>query len=351
MADLHQALDEVRARIEQHQGKGIGEQNTKAVLINPLLRALGWNMEDLEEVVLEYKRRAMDNPVDYALLLQRTPRLFIEAKPLDGNLNDPKWAGQIMAYATVAGVQWVALTDGNEYRIYNSHAPVPVEQKLFRKARVSDDSDVAETLQLLSKERMEQGLIGSMWKAHFVDQQVRTAIQKLLQPEPAPGLIRLIRKHAPNLGPAEIRDGVARMEVRFDFPSPPDAGSVLPSRVAPPKPMAKAGGKQGTPWRNITMTDLFADGLLKPPVELRKTYKGHVLSGRIEIDGQVSFGGKRYESLSTAAGQARRTVVGSPEGRLYPQTNGWTFWHSQDPDGIWRELDVLRRRLWTERQA
>ncbi len=82
-------------------------------------------------MVLDYKRKSMDNPVDYALMLQRTPRLFIEAKPLDGNLNDPKSAGQIMAYATVAH-QWVALTDGNEYRIYNSHAPVPVEQKLLQ---------------------------------------------------------------------------------------------------------------------------------------------------------------------------------------------------------------------------
>jgi hypothetical protein len=115
--------------------------------------------------------------------------------------------------------------------------------------------------------------------------------------------------------------------------------------------MAEAGGKERTPWKNITMTDLVADGLLKPPTDLSKTYKGKVLSGRIEIDGQVSFGGKRYESLSTAAGQARRTVVGSPDGRLYPQTNGWTFWHFQDADGSWREVDLLRRRFWTAKGA
>ena len=36
-----------------------------------------------------------------------------------------------MGYAIVAGVEWVVLTDGNEYRIYNTHAPVPVAEKLF----------------------------------------------------------------------------------------------------------------------------------------------------------------------------------------------------------------------------
>jgi hypothetical protein len=55
-----------------------------------VLRALGWDLEDLDEVELEFRRKAMDNPVDYALMIQRTPRLFIEAKSLDGNLNDPK---------------------------------------------------------------------------------------------------------------------------------------------------------------------------------------------------------------------------------------------------------------------
>lgn len=351
MDDLSATIDVVRARIEEHRGKNIGEQNTKAVLINPVLRTLGWNLEDLDEVVLEYKRKSMDNPVDYAFMLQRTPRLFIEAKPLDGNLSDPKWAGQIMAYATVAGVQWVALTDGNEYQIYNAHAPVPVEQKLLRSTRLADGMDVGEVLQLLSKERMQQGLIASMWKAHFVDQQVQTAMRTLISPEPSPGIVRLIRKHAPSLQPAEIRDGLARMEVRFDFPSPP---GVKPIASVGPLPKTDFGAKSsqvGTPWRNVTMTDLVGEGLISPPTDLRKAYKGVSLSGRIESDGQVSFGGTRYESLSMAAAMARRTVIGAPEGRPYPQTNGWTFWHFQDTDGSWKELDVLRQRLWKQRQG
>jgi hypothetical protein len=132
MGDLDATLATVRDRIARHQRENIGEQDTKAALIVPILRALGWDVEDLEDVKLEYRRRPSDNPVDYARFLLRAPRLFIEAKSLGNHLDDGKWASQILAYATVAGVEWVALTDGNEWRIYNSHATVPVEQKLFK---------------------------------------------------------------------------------------------------------------------------------------------------------------------------------------------------------------------------
>lgn len=82
MGDLDATLATVRDRIARHQRENIGEQDTKAALIVPVLRALGWDVEDLEDVKLEYRRRPSDNPVDYALFLLRTPRLFIEAKAL-----------------------------------------------------------------------------------------------------------------------------------------------------------------------------------------------------------------------------------------------------------------------------
>ena len=65
-------------------------------------------------------------------MLQREAVLFIEAKALDENLDDRRWAGQIIGYAMQAGVEWVVLTNGDEYRIYNAHAPVAFEGKLFR---------------------------------------------------------------------------------------------------------------------------------------------------------------------------------------------------------------------------
>jgi hypothetical protein len=89
--------------VKQYKTKTIGEQNTKQALIVPVLRSLGWDMEDLDEVRVEYKPRGARNPVDYALLLMRTPRLFVEAKGLGENLHDPKWANQRDVIWTVTG--------------------------------------------------------------------------------------------------------------------------------------------------------------------------------------------------------------------------------------------------------
>ena len=217
MADLAQTLVTVRDRIARHERENIGEQDTKAALIVPVLRALGWDVEDLEDVKLEYRRRPPDNPVDYALFLLRTPRLFIEAKSLGSHLDDGKWAAQILAYATVAGVEWVALTDGNAWRIYNSHAAVPVEQKLFRVVHIADpDEHAEETLRLLSKAQLADHLIDDLWKSDFVDRQVRDALQQLFGPEPE-GLDRIVfdGQAYDSLSSA---GGVARKSVAGPFP-------------------------------------------------------------------------------------------------------------------------------------
>src|SRR5687767_2891572 len=178
MIDLDETLAQLRQRISRHREQPLGEQNTKAILIEPLLRALGWDVEDFDEVHREYKPKPTDNPVDYALFILRTPRLFVEAKALGGNLNDRKWANQIMGYAAVTGVEWVVLTNGDEFRVYNSHAPVPIEEKLFRSVKISDDGlQAADTLALLSKSRMRENFIATLWKSSFVDQQVKSALE------------------------------------------------------------------------------------------------------------------------------------------------------------------------------
>jgi len=165
MSELTQVLNEVRNKITQYQGKEMNEQNTKTALIDPVLRALGWDVGNLEEVSQEYKRRPKDKPVDYALFLLRTPKLFVEAKAMGQSLDAPKWANQIMGYAAVGGIKWVVMSNGDEYRIYNACVEVPVEEKLFRSVRLSDPmSPTEETLVLLSKDRIRDNDIEVLWK-------------------------------------------------------------------------------------------------------------------------------------------------------------------------------------------
>jgi len=356
MSDLEVALATVRDRIAKYQRQGIGEQDTKAALIVPILRALGWDVEDLEDVKLEYRRRPSDNPVDYALFLLRTPRLFIEAKSLGAHVDDGKWASQILAYATVAGVEWVALTDGNEWRIYNSHAPVPVEQKLFRVVRVADpETHADQTLKLLAKAQMADHLIDVFWKSDFVDRQIRDALGRLFGPEPDPGLVRLIRAKASGLNPAEVRASLSRLRTTFDFPvvATPVVERAAESRVSKP---TRGGPKStpeivpkemgsGTPWRGVTLDHLINAGLVQVPFDVEHRYRGTDLAARIENSSRIVFQGSAYDSLSTAGGVARKSVAGAFPGRAIPQTNGWTFWQFRSPNGTLRVLDDLRREL------
>ena len=135
---------------------------------------------------------------------------------------------------------------GNEYRFYNSHAAVPVEQKLFRRVAVADATTrPQETLALLSKAQMADHLIDELWKAHFIDRQIRYTLEGLFGTEPDPSLVRLIRSRIPALSPAEIRAELGRLRVTFDFPDVPHrpaaASAVVTGDVVGPGPSAGAG--------------------------------------------------------------------------------------------------------------
>jgi hypothetical protein len=352
---LTSVLPKLRKRIQKIKSRkeSIGEQNTKAALIDPLLSALGWDVEDIDEVSREYRRKPQDNPVDYALFMLRSPRLFVEAKGLEKDLSDRKWISQVLGYATVVGVEWCVLTNGEEYRLYNAHAPVDVEQKLFRVVRISESDQeeyILETLELLSKEKMGDNLLNLLWKAHFIDRHVSRALGELLQNDDA-SLIRLIRRQTPELTPSEIRESLKRADIRIDFPvvsisSQSSAREVEDEVTLPVKVVEKTEEAQKTlNIPGVQVIDLIRAHLIEPPLKLEKEYKGRHLEAEIQPDGTIVFDGETYRSLSLAAAFARKSIIGAPEGRNYPQTNGWVFWKYRDTEtGRLEEIDSLRQR-------
>jgi hypothetical protein len=359
---LGATVERLRKRIGHIRQKrdAITEQDTKVAFINPLLTALGWNLEDLDEVRSEYRHKSQDNPVDYALLMLRSPCLFVEAKSLNADLSDRKWISQTLGYATVVGVEWCVLTNGDEYRLYNAHAPVDAEEKLFRTVRLSEaplHDTVVETLELLSKEKMGENRLNLLWKAHFVDRQVRTNLEELVGSQD-PSLVRLLHKKLSELTPNDIRNSLKRADLRIEFPGmslPPtpllkreEASRVVHGKK--PEANQRAQGQKPRATHAVIpgkVSDLIAAGLIQPPLELETIYKKTRLTAMVQLDGTVLFNGQPYHSVSTVAGMARNAVSGPPQdGRTYYQTNGWTFWKYRDPTtGDLTEIDHLRQRL------
>lgn len=127
--DLKATIETLRERIHAHRAYLEGhETRTRQVLIDPMLRALGWDVEDPHSVELEYEvgSRKKKYWLDYVLMESDKPIAVIEAKVL-GTLLDEKVTKQALDYATMAGIPYMALTNGDHWRILEVFKPVPID--------------------------------------------------------------------------------------------------------------------------------------------------------------------------------------------------------------------------------
>lgn len=340
---IRQAIQATVQKIRRFQDRVIGEQNTKASLIEPMLEALGWDVRDPDVVHREFKTTSQDKPVDYALCLVREPRLLVEAKGLGETLSDHKWMAQVLSYATVAGVEWCVLTDGDQYCFYNATARVPAEEKLFYKVKLTEcnEDEAIHMLACLAPAYLEKNLLDELWNSHFVDRRVRAALLGLTD-SPDKGLIRLLQKRVRGLTPKQIAQSLQRLTVRIEMPTiaPPGMPQPPAGRSGSRKGPARGAGETRRKTISVSLVDLIAGHVLRPPLRLFRKYKGHVLEATLQADGKVAFQGEAFDSCSSAAETARKTVTGR---RM--NTNGWSFWQYEDGDGKKRTLDHARARF------
>jgi predicted type IV restriction endonuclease len=340
-AKLHETIREVTLKIQRFQGRDLGEQNTKASLIEPILEALGWDIRDPDEVSREFKPTPQDKPVDYCLSLLRKPRLMVEAKPLNETLADRKWIGQILGYATVAGVEWCILTDGNEYRFYNATVPLDAEEKLFFQLKLSEcpPEDAARMMKLVSRGDLSENLLEVLWSAHYVDRRVKQAVQEMFSTRDR-GLIRLIRRRTPKLPPRDILEALRRLDIRIEIPTlAPESASHIKGGVKPKKNGKKRAQREKKTYEG-KLQDIIGAGVLTPPLRLFRKYKGKLMEARLLPEGTVEFEGQTFNTSSTAAEFARSTVTGRKM-----NTNGWSFWQYLDAAGKTLTLFEAREKF------
>jgi hypothetical protein len=339
---LQDAIADVLAKVGRFQDRSLGEQNTKASLIEPILEALGWDIRDPDEVHREFKPTAQDKPVDYCLSLLRKPRLLVEAKGLGETLADRKWIGQILGYATVAGVEWCVLTDGNEYRFYNASVPLDADEKLFFQIKLTESppEEAARTLKLISRNDLQENLLEVLWSAHYVDRRVKYALQEMVTTRDR-GLIRLIRRKAAKLTPREIAESLRRLDIRVEFPSlMPESQKHTKGATSKRKNDERRQHKKEKKTYAANMRDIIGSGILSPPIRLFRKYRGKMMEASLLPDGAVEFEGARFNSCSTAAETARSTITGR---RM--NTNGWSFWQYLDAQGKTLTLFDARERF------
>ena len=158
MDEFVELVDVLRARIEAHAGElRKNEALTRAALVDPLLRGLGWDTEDPAQVVPEFSipdHKAMS--ADYALFVgAERPHVIVEAKKLGTPLAEA--AKQALSYCTQDGFPFFAVTDGQSWYAYETLRPGNLEAK-----RVA-------TFDLCSGATAEIALIALvLWRPRFV---------------------------------------------------------------------------------------------------------------------------------------------------------------------------------------
>lgn len=218
-----QLAEKVRRFKSQGEDSTLSEQDTKRVLLEPLLEIIGWDVLDPAQVRSE--DRPTERPVDYALKILGEPVVLVECKRLANTLDSRKDLEQALAYAAAAGVTWSVLTNGCLFRIYNSLAPEKAENKLLAKVDLStvgltdglSPGAAMQTLELISPQSIETGRIDEAWEERYTGTKIREVVRELWS-KPDAGLVNLVRqrmkKRDRTLSKKEIAQWLGTLDIK-----------------------------------------------------------------------------------------------------------------------------------------
>ncbi len=134
------------------------EEETKKGFIVPLFTALGWDMEDRNEVTAE--EHISGDRVDYGFYISGRVKFYLEAKPLKADLMREDYANQAVRYSWNKGVNWAILTDFESIKVfYSQDIKKHLSDKLFFSIPYNEYIERFDQLWLLSKESFRGDLI------------------------------------------------------------------------------------------------------------------------------------------------------------------------------------------------
>lgn len=174
------------------------ESQTKQFAILPILRELGWDIFNPDEVWPEY--RCGSYKFDYALCNKATAKVIVEAKRLGTDLTAHK--KQLLRYSFEDGADLAVLTDGKVWWVYLPRAESAWEKRFVSSYTITSSESIYRLRDLLSKDAVLSG------KA------VKTAIE------------------ARNLRDERSKVKHALPKVLSEIPSSPDIMSILTNFVS-----------------------------------------------------------------------------------------------------------------------
>jgi hypothetical protein len=159
--DLNTFLDSLKAnsRLSSYT-----EDQVKMAVVLPILKRLGWNTENIDEVFPEFS--VGGGRVDYALQLSGKSRVFIEAKRPSEDLDSPSHQEQLLTYSFKHGIEIAVLTNGITWSFFLPRAGGEWKSRKFYTIDVmeQESTDAAmKFIDLLSRSAVASG--GAMTNA------------------------------------------------------------------------------------------------------------------------------------------------------------------------------------------
>ena len=153
---LVETIEQVKSRMKEHGEYLEGlEWRTRIVLIDPLLKVLGWDVTNPKVVNLEHSTE--ESRFDYAFCDESDKILMIvEAKKFNDSLLKIK--EQLGKYSLDTGVPYFLLTNGSKWIFYNMDKPGKLEDRVEFEINLQTEPTSSAALSFLS-----------IWRKAFLD--------------------------------------------------------------------------------------------------------------------------------------------------------------------------------------
>jgi len=287
-----QLADKIRRFRSDGVDRSLSEQDTKAILVEPLIEIIGWDVHDPAQVRRE--DRPAERPVDYSLLIRGNPVVLVECKRLANRLDSHKHLDQALAYTSAAGVRWCVLTNGCLFRIYNSLAPEVAKKKLLEELDLAsvgqaEGAPVDRALQmirLISPQSVESGEIDGIWDERYTGAKIRETVADLWS-EPDPDVVNLVRRRMVERGHRLTRKETARWLGTLDI-------KLRPRSTTAPRKKKKARPPRTVVRPTRIRVGTYSDDIKYSYEILIKTAECLIGQGKLRAsDCPISTGGRR----------------------------------------------------------
>ena len=164
---LKETITRILGFPETLQGYDFNEAATKHFVVLPILRDLGWNCDNLENLEVFPDKSTESGPVDYALQHDGKARVFIVVKRWPTEPAPEELYDEIAPYVSQEESDFVVLTNGKTWDFYLPNLPdVPWETRRFCSIDLDNRDEAASDFQkYLSKPDVVNGIAKKAAKA------------------------------------------------------------------------------------------------------------------------------------------------------------------------------------------